>query len=98
MMIFEHHGELRYKLDRRNFWTKGYYVSTVGLNEATIKKYIKETEIESVSRVWNLFHFFILESGIIIFQDLSFKISTVISSNCSVPLEKSSILSNSKSI
>ena len=29
MMIFEHHGELRYKLDRRNFWATGYYVSTV---------------------------------------------------------------------
>lgn len=37
MMIFEHHGGLRYKLDRRNFWTTGYYVSTVGLNEATLQ-------------------------------------------------------------
>ena len=46
MMIFEHHGELRYKLDRRNFWATGYYVSTVGLNEATIRKYIKEQENE----------------------------------------------------
>ena len=44
MMIFEHHGELRYKLDRRNFWATGYYVSTVGLNEATIKKYIQDQE------------------------------------------------------
>ena len=24
----------------RKFWAEGYYVSTVGLNEATIKKYI----------------------------------------------------------
>ena len=44
MMIFEHHGELRYKLDRRNFWATGYYVSTVGLNTATIQKYIREQE------------------------------------------------------
>ena len=38
LMIFEHHGELRYKMDRRNFLATGYYVSTVGLNEATIRK------------------------------------------------------------
>ena len=48
MMIFEHHGELRYKLDRRKFWATGYYVSTVGLNEATIRKYIKEQEKEDI--------------------------------------------------
>mgnify|MGYP002292881462 FL=1 len=48
MMIFEHHGELRYKLDRGNFWATGYYVSTVGLNEATIRKYIKEQENEDI--------------------------------------------------
>lgn len=48
MMIFEHNGELRYKLDRRNFWATGYYVSTVGLNEATIRKYIKEQENEDI--------------------------------------------------
>ena len=48
LMIFENHGELRYKMDRRNFWATGYYVSTVGLNEATIKKYIKEQENEDI--------------------------------------------------
>ena len=44
MMIFERHSNLRYKLGRRNFWATGYYVSTVGLNEATIAKYIREQE------------------------------------------------------
>ena len=29
-----------------NFWATGYYVSTVGLNEATIRKYIREQENE----------------------------------------------------
>lgn len=48
LMILENHGELRYKMDRRNFWATGYYVSTVGLNEATIKKYIKEQENEDI--------------------------------------------------
>ena len=29
----------------RHFWSEGYYVSTVGLNEATVKKYIREQEL-----------------------------------------------------
>ena len=29
---------------RAYFWVKGYYVSTVGLNEASIIKYIREQE------------------------------------------------------
>ncbi len=28
----------------RHFWSEGYYVSTVGLNEDTIKKYIQDQE------------------------------------------------------
>ena len=46
MMLFERHANLKYKLGNRNFWATGYYVSTVGLNEATIKKYITEQEKE----------------------------------------------------
>ena len=46
MMLFERHANLKYKLGNRNFWATGYYVSTVGLNEATIKKYIREQEKE----------------------------------------------------
>ncbi len=30
------------KFGNRKFWAEGYYVSTVGLNEATIAKYIRE--------------------------------------------------------
>ncbi|MEY8234896.1 transposase, partial [Lachnospiraceae bacterium 66-29] len=33
-----------YKYGNRHFWAEGYYVSTVGLNEATIRKYIQEQE------------------------------------------------------
>jgi putative transposase len=29
-----------------NFWAKGYYVSTVGREEESIKKYIREQEVE----------------------------------------------------
>ena len=42
MMIFERHANLRYK--RRNFWSTGYYVSTVGINELTVVKYRREQE------------------------------------------------------
>ena len=44
LMIFDKHANLKYKYGNRHFWAEGYYVSTVGLNEATIKKYIKEQE------------------------------------------------------
>ena len=44
MMIFERHANLRYKYGRRNFWSTGYYVSTVGINELTVVKYRREQE------------------------------------------------------
>ena len=44
MMIFDRHSNLKYKYGNRNFWATGYYVSTVGLNEATIAKYIREQD------------------------------------------------------
>ena len=42
LMMFDKHANLKYKFGNRHFWADGYYVSTVGLNEATIKKYIQE--------------------------------------------------------
>lgn len=44
MMIFDRHSNLKYKFGNRHFWAEGYYVSTVGLNEATIAKYIREQD------------------------------------------------------
>ena len=44
LMIFERHANLKYKYGNRHFWCEGYYVSTVGLNEETIRKYIAEQE------------------------------------------------------
>lgn len=46
LMIFDKHANLKYKYGNRHFWAKGYFVSTVGLNKATIKKYIQEQETE----------------------------------------------------
>jgi len=42
----KHHANLKYKFGNRNFWATGYYVSTV--NEATIRKYIREQENEDM--------------------------------------------------
>ncbi|MNV84137.1 Transposase IS200 like protein [compost metagenome] len=44
MMIFDRHSNLKYKFGNRHFLSTGYYVSTVGFNEATITKYIREQE------------------------------------------------------
>ena len=44
LVIFEKFANLKYKFGNRHFWARGYYVSTIGLNDATIKKYIIEQE------------------------------------------------------
>ena len=48
-MIFDRHANLKYKFGNRHFLAEGYYVSTVGLNEATIKKYIQEQEMHDIA-------------------------------------------------
>ncbi len=46
LMIFEEHANLKYNYGNRVFWAEGYFVSTVGLNKNTIKKYIQNQELE----------------------------------------------------
>ena len=48
LMMFEKHANLKYKFGNRHFWAEEYYVSTVGLNEATIAKYIREQEKQDI--------------------------------------------------
>jgi len=48
MMIFDRHANLKYKFGNRHFWSRRYYLSTVGLNEATIAKYVREQEKRSL--------------------------------------------------
>ena len=50
LMIFEYHGNLKYKVGNRHFWADGYYVSTVGLNEETVRKYIREQEKDDIAK------------------------------------------------
>jgi putative transposase len=48
LMIFERHANLKYRYGNRNFWCKGYYVSTVGANKAAIQRYIKYQQEEDM--------------------------------------------------
>ena len=49
LILFDKHANLKYKFGNRHFWAEGYYVSTVGLNEATIRKYIQEQEKHDIA-------------------------------------------------
>ena len=49
LMIFDKHANLKYKFGNRKFWAEGCYVSTVGLNEAAIAKYIREQEAADIA-------------------------------------------------
>lgn len=46
LMIFDEHANLKYNYGSRHFWAEGYYVSAVGLNKATVQKYIRDQELE----------------------------------------------------
>jgi len=50
LMIFDEHANLKYNYGNRHFWAEGYFVSTVGANKNTIKKYIQEQEFEDKLR------------------------------------------------
>ena len=47
--IFDNHANLKYLYGNRHFWAEGYYVSTVGLNESTIRKYIQEQDKKDIA-------------------------------------------------
>jgi len=49
MIMFEKYSRLKRNFKGHSFWARGYYVSTVGLDEAKVRKYIKNQDInESV--------------------------------------------------
>lgn len=49
LMMFDRHANLKYKFGNRHFWSEGYYVSTVGLNDTTVAKYIREQEMHDIA-------------------------------------------------
>ena len=48
LMIFGRHANLKYKYGNRNFWAKGYFVSTVGLKDEVVIEYIRNQELEDM--------------------------------------------------
>ena len=50
LLIFERHGNLKYKYGNRTFWCRGYFVDTAGKNDKAIAAYIqnqlKEDQLE----------------------------------------------------
>ena len=45
LVLYDRHPEWRRRIGKdRTFWARGYYVSTVGLNEEVIKKYIRNQQ------------------------------------------------------
>ena len=49
LMIFDRHGNLKYKYGSRQFWCKGYYVDTVGRNKRAIAEYIRNQLQEDIA-------------------------------------------------
>jgi putative transposase len=45
MVVFEKYSKVKRNFKGHSFWARGYYVSTVGLDEARIRKYIPDQEI-----------------------------------------------------
>ena len=44
MMLFERYSSLRRNFRGHHFWARGYYVSTVGLDEQKVREYIKNQQ------------------------------------------------------
>jgi putative transposase len=42
----EHKGEHKQNFAGQHFWTRGYFVSTVGRDETVIREYIRNQEVE----------------------------------------------------
>ncbi len=51
--MFREFPELKKRYWGQHFWARGYFVSTVGADEETIKKYIKEQKkVENQLKLW----------------------------------------------
>ena len=50
MILFERYSKLRRNFRGHSFWARGYYVSTIGLNEAIVRQYIKNQQEDEQGR------------------------------------------------
>jgi putative transposase len=48
MMIFEKFSNLKRNFKGNSFWARGYYINTVGLDEAKVREYIKNQETDDM--------------------------------------------------
>ena len=44
LMIFEKYANMKYKYGNRHFWSRGFYVDTVGRNKKVIEQYIRNQQ------------------------------------------------------
>jgi putative transposase len=44
MILFERYSHLRRNFRGHNYWARGYYVNTVGLDEQKVRNYIKNQQ------------------------------------------------------
>ena len=61
LMMLDKHANLKYKFGNRHFWAERYYVSTVGLNESKIRKYIQDQEKADIANIQT--HLGVCQSG-----------------------------------
>lgn len=50
IIVFEKYSKLKKNLKGHSFWARGYYVSTAGLDEARIRRYIQDKELNESMR------------------------------------------------
>ncbi|CAJ1196917.1 IS200/IS605 family transposase ISAac3 [Companilactobacillus paralimentarius] len=48
VIIHDRHANLKYRHGNKSFWARGYFVSTVGVNQKIIEKYIRDKEAEDL--------------------------------------------------
>jgi putative transposase len=49
LMIFDRHANLKYKYGNQHFWSRGYYVDTIGKNKKAIAEYIRNQLQEDIA-------------------------------------------------
>jgi putative transposase len=49
LMIFDRHANMKYKYGNRHFWSRGYYVDTVGRNIKAMAAYIRNQLQEDIA-------------------------------------------------
>ena len=50
MIMFEKYSRLKRNFKGHSFWARGYYVNTVGLDEAKVRKYIKDQDTNEAAQ------------------------------------------------